>query len=73
MIGGLQCFPTPGPFSQAQFAIWFAFLKERPMIEPGDKIPDFDLLNQNGEAVTAADWQGRKVVLFAFPRADTPG
>lgn len=43
------------------------------MIELGDKIPDFELLNQDGETVSAVDWQGAKVVLFAFPRADTPG
>ena len=43
------------------------------MITPGDKIPDFELLDQDGNRVTAADWKGKKVVLFAFPRADTPG
>ena len=43
------------------------------MFEIGNKLPDFSLVNQDGEAVTAADWKGRKVVLFAFPRADTPG
>ena len=43
------------------------------MIELGDKIPDFELLNQDGKPVSAADWHGSKVILFAFPRADTPG
>lgn len=43
------------------------------MFEPGSKIPDFTLPDQNGETVTATDWEGKKVVLFAFPRADTPG
>ena len=43
------------------------------MIEIGDRIPDFTLPDQDGTTVTPADWKGKKVVLFAFPRADTPG
>jgi peroxiredoxin Q/BCP len=43
------------------------------MIEPGDAFPDFELANQDGETVRLADYRGRKIVLFAFPRADTPG
>ena len=43
------------------------------MIQTGDKLPKFTLLDQDGNSVTAADWKGSKVVLFAFPRADTPG
>lgn len=39
----------------------------------GDKAPDFELKNQNGEAVRLSDFRGKKVVLFAFPKADTPG
>jgi peroxiredoxin Q/BCP len=43
------------------------------VIEIGGKIPDFTLRDQNGKTVTSADWEGKKIVLFAFPRADTPG
>jgi peroxiredoxin Q/BCP len=43
------------------------------MIRPGDSFPDFELLDQSGETVRLADLRGRKVVLFAFPKADTPG
>ena len=43
------------------------------MIKPGDPLPDFSLLDQDGKTITAADWQGKKVILFAFPRADPPG
>ena len=43
------------------------------MIETGSKIPSFSLLDQDGNTITAADWKGTKVVLFAFPRAATPG
>lgn len=43
------------------------------MIEPGDAFPAFELPNQDGETVRLADLRGRKVVLFAFPKAATPG
>lgn len=43
------------------------------MLKPGDSIPDFKLTNQDGETVTAPDLQGRTTILFAFPKADTPG
>ncbi len=43
------------------------------MIEQGDKLPDFELTNQDGETVRAMDLRGRKLVLFAYPKAATPG
>ena len=39
----------------------------------GEKAPDFELLNQRGEAVKLSDYRGRKVLLFAYPKAATPG
>lgn len=39
----------------------------------GETAPDFELLNQDGKPVRLSDYRGRKVILFAFPRADTPG
>lgn len=39
----------------------------------GETAPDFELLNQDGNPVRLSDYRGRKVILFAFPRADTPG
>ncbi len=38
----------------------------------GDTI-DFELQDQNGEAVTLSQFRGSPVVLFFYPRADTPG
>lgn len=35
--------------------------------------PDFELLNQDGQPVRLSDFRGQKVVLFAYPKADTPG
>ena len=43
------------------------------MIEAGTQAPDFTLLNQDGESVTLSDLRRRKVVLYFYPRADTPG
>jgi peroxiredoxin Q/BCP len=40
---------------------------------PGDPAPDFTLLNQQGEKVKLADFQGRKVLVYFYPKADTPG
>lgn len=39
----------------------------------GDVAPDFELLNQNGEKVKLSDYRGKKVLLFAYPKAGTPG
>ncbi len=39
----------------------------------GELAPDFELLNQNGEAVKLSDYRGKKVLLFAYPKAGTPG
>ncbi|MFZ4826735.1 MAG: thioredoxin-dependent thiol peroxidase [Phototrophicaceae bacterium] len=39
----------------------------------GELAPNFTLLNQDGVAVDLSSFRGKKVVLFAFPRADTPG
>ncbi len=39
----------------------------------GDKAPNFALLDQDGETVKLSDHAGRTVVLYFYPRADTPG
>ncbi|MBI1282144.1 MAG: thioredoxin-dependent thiol peroxidase [Anaerolineaceae bacterium] len=39
----------------------------------GEKAPDFELLNQDGKLVKLSDFRGKKVILFAYPKADTPG
>ncbi len=39
----------------------------------GEKAPDFELLNQDGKKVKLSDYLGKKVILFAYPKADTPG
>ena len=43
------------------------------MLSEGDKAPDFALPDQNGETVKLKDLRGETVVLYFYPRADTPG
>jgi peroxiredoxin Q/BCP len=42
-------------------------------LEPGSPAPDFELPDQNGEPVRLSDFRGRPVVLYFYPKADTPG
>lgn len=42
-------------------------------LKAGDKAPDFTATNQNGETVNLKDFKGKKVVLFFYPKASTPG
>jgi peroxiredoxin Q/BCP len=42
-------------------------------LDPGDKAPTFTLLDQDGQTVTLSDFEGRKVLVFFYPKADTPG
>jgi peroxiredoxin Q/BCP len=43
------------------------------VLAAGDRAPDFTLRDQNGEEVTLSELRGEKVVVYFYPRADTPG
>src|ERR1022692_2453470 len=43
------------------------------MIEQGQVAPDFALPDQDGREVKLSDFRGQPVVVFFYPRADTPG
>ena len=43
------------------------------MIEPGQGAPDFELPDQDGNPVRLSRLRGRAVVLYFYPKADTPG
>ncbi len=42
-------------------------------LKPGDKAPDFTLLDQDGNKVKLSGFKGRKVLVYFYPKADTPG
>lgn len=42
-------------------------------LQPGDVAPEFSLLDQTKTNVTLAGLRGRKVLVYFYPRADTPG
>ena len=43
------------------------------MLKEGDDAPDFAVKDQNGEDVKLSDFRGEKVVLYFYPKDDTPG
>jgi peroxiredoxin Q/BCP len=43
------------------------------MVKIGDAAPDFELINQDNKRVKLSDYRGKKVVIFSFPKAGTPG
>ena len=42
-------------------------------MEINDKAPDFTLPDENGKNVALKDLKGKNIVLYFFPKADTPG
>jgi peroxiredoxin Q/BCP len=43
------------------------------MPKVGELAPDFEVLNDQGEVVHLSDFRGKNIVLYFYPRADTPG
>ena len=43
------------------------------MLNVGEPVPDFELINQDGNPVHLSDFRGKKVVVFAYPKAGTSG
>ncbi|MEN9802900.1 MAG: hypothetical protein RLZ37_2025 [Actinomycetota bacterium] len=43
------------------------------MLSSGDKAPSFSLVDQTGEKVSLSKYKGRKVLVYFYPKADTPG
>lgn len=44
-----------------------------PRLQPGDSAPEFTLPDADGNEVSLADYRGRKVIVYFYPRAATPG
>jgi thioredoxin-dependent peroxiredoxin len=43
------------------------------MLQPGDKAPDLNLPDQDGNVVSLKTYRGRRVCIYFYPKADTPG
>ena len=43
------------------------------MLKEGDQAPDFSAKDQNGKTVRLADFAGKKLILFFYPKDNTPG
>jgi len=42
-------------------------------LKPGDKAPAFTAKNQHGETISLSDFKGKKVILYFYPKDNTPG
>lgn len=42
-------------------------------LKPGDKAPNFTALDQEGNTISLSDYKGKKLVVFFYPKASTPG
>ena len=42
-------------------------------LEVGDKVPDFKLPSSTDKEISLADFKGKKIVLYFYPKDDTPG
>jgi thioredoxin-dependent peroxiredoxin len=61
--------PPPGGHG----AEWRAAYDRDVTLSTGDAAPDFTLLDQHGTETTLASFRGRKVLVYFYPKADTPG
>lgn len=43
------------------------------MLKVGDQLPEFKGINQNGETIDSKNFNGKKLVVFFYPKANTPG
>ena len=43
------------------------------LLESGDKAPEFKVKDQQGKTVSLKDYRGKKVILYFYPKDDTPG
>ncbi len=43
------------------------------MLEIGDKVPDIKLISSKGVERSLSDYRGKKIILYFYPKDDTPG
>ena len=49
------------------------FMSNTNLLSVGDTAPDFECTTHSGETVHLSDFQGQRLILWFFPKADTPG
>lgn len=57
--------------AMALLVMWFG--AQAADLQPGDSAPGFELLDQNGKLHSLSDYAGRWLVLYFYPKDDTPG
>ncbi len=55
--------------------LWDIFTRKEKalMLQPGESAPDFTVLTHEGKSLSLANLRGKKVLLWFYPKADTPG
>lgn len=43
------------------------------VLKVGDKVPEFNVLDDQGNEISLSDYEGKKLVVFFYPKANTPG
>ena len=49
------------------------FKKKAKLLQPGTPAPDFQVTDHEGNTVRLSDWTGKRVLLWWYPKASTPG
>jgi thioredoxin-dependent peroxiredoxin len=72
-LGRARRTPTLLGINCAQATFAPDFLGRESLMNINDKAPDFTLQDENGKEISLKDLRGQTVVLYFYPRADTPG
>ena len=68
-----RTYNTRVSFNGALRYAWQALFGGGSMLKVGDAAPDFEVTDHQGRRVKLSDFRGKKVLLWFFPKADTPG
>ena len=49
------------------------FSKYYHMLKPGDKMPSFEVVDQDGNKITSSELKGKKTIIYFYPKDNTPG
>ncbi len=50
-----------------------SIIKDMKTLKIGDKVPNFTALDQDGNSISLLDYKGKKLIVFFYPKASTPG